>query len=142
MQVLASGMRSFECLKGEESVWALAVKKRQEEEEEGGRRRGLGGGWGVRGGVRSCSSSAPLRTKRGSDTGRREEAEEKRRERARDSLPRQSEGVGGGGGTEGGGRASQGPAVGPDPYGAAGSGMNSEWSGWAAGLLESASKPL
>lgn len=39
-------------------------------------------------------------------------------------------------------QASQGPAVGPDPYGAAGSGMNSEWSGWAAGLLESASKPL
>lgn len=31
-------------------------------------------------------------------------------------------------------QAGQGPAVGPDPYGAAGSGMNSEWSGWAAGI--------
>lgn len=30
-------------------------------------------------------------------------------------------------------QAGQGPAVGPDPYGAAGSGMNSEWSGWALG---------
>lgn len=30
-------------------------------------------------------------------------------------------------------QASQGPAVGPDPYGAAGSGMNSEWNGWALG---------
>lgn len=91
MQVSGSEMRSFECLKGAESVWALAVKK----DKRRRRRKEVGGG-------------CPVMLKRGAFenqvgeryTGRRgkEEEDERRRERARASLPRQSEGVVGGGG--------------------------------------------
>lgn len=66
----------------------------------------------------------------GKDTGRkREKRKETALQATQASLPRQSEERE----IEREKQAGQGPAVGPDPYGAAGSGMNSEWSGWALG---------
>lgn len=104
VQVSGSEMRSFECLKGAESVWALTVKK----DKRRRRRKEVG--------VGGC----PVMLKLGAFekqvgeryTGRRgKEEEKKRRERARASLPRQSEGVvGGGGGGRGGWRGRNRPA--------------------------------
>lgn len=69
----------------------------------------------------------------GKDTGRKSGGEKKERrallQATQASLPCQSEERE----IEREKQAGQGPAVGPDPYGAAGSGMNSEWSGWALG---------
>lgn len=73
------------------------------------------------------------RQKRGGkkNTGRkREERKQSALQATQASLPCQSEEKR----VEKEKQAGQGPAVGPDPYGAAGSGMNSEWSGWAAGI--------
>lgn len=85
------------------------------------------GGKEEEGGVRSCLSPAPLRNKRGNTQKERVGVKEGRATQA--PLPRQSEE----GEIEREKQAGQGPAVGPDPYGAAGSRMNSEWSGWALG---------
>lgn len=82
------------------------------EREKWGKKKGKRGrgGWGVRwGGWRKRKESTLQATQA--------------------SLPRQSEERE----IEREKQAGQGPAVGPDPYGAAGSGMNSEWSGWALG---------
>lgn len=65
------------------------------------------------------------------DTRRKRGEKERKRalQATQASLPRQSEERE----IEREKQTGQGPAVGPDPYGAAGSGMNSEWSGWALG---------
>lgn len=67
------------------------------------------------------------------DTGKKKDRAKRRKEKSlqatQASLPCQSEERE----IEREKKAGQGPAVGPDPYGAAGSGMNSEWSGWALG---------
>lgn len=81
------------------------------------------GGWGVR----SCSRLAPLRNKRGNTEKREGGLYKPPRFHYHVNLEREGE-------MEKEKQAGQGPAVGPDPYGAAGSGMNSEWSGWAAGI--------